>query len=149
MLWHKAWLETRWRFIAALVILTVLAGAKVYVGPDTSMTHLAAASGCATVALYGPASPRRIGPWPVGGLAEPWDRAGTIQRRGNVWVVQNPLPCLPCEKLGCDGHLESRSQCLDELSARQVLKAVDDALRTPERAVDRRQSESGCRTSGR
>ena len=30
MLWHKAWLETRWRFIAGLVILTVLAGAKVY-----------------------------------------------------------------------------------------------------------------------
>ena len=23
--------------------------------------------------------------------------AGTIQHRGNVWVVQNPLPCLPCE----------------------------------------------------
>ena len=30
MLWHKAWLETRGRFITALVILTVLAGAKVY-----------------------------------------------------------------------------------------------------------------------
>jgi heptosyltransferase-3 len=43
-------------------------------------------------------------------------------------VVQNPLPCLPCEKLGCDGHLDSRSQCLDELSARQVLTAVDQAL---------------------
>ena len=30
MLWHKAWLETRWRFVAGLVILTVMAGAKVY-----------------------------------------------------------------------------------------------------------------------
>ena len=30
MLWQKAWLETRWRFIAGLVILTVLAGGKVY-----------------------------------------------------------------------------------------------------------------------
>ena len=54
--------------------------------------------------------------------------AGTIQCRGNVWVVQNPLPCLPCEKLGCDGHLDSHSQCLDELSVRQVLVAVDQAL---------------------
>ena len=26
MLWHKAWLETRWRFISALLILMVLAG---------------------------------------------------------------------------------------------------------------------------
>jgi len=30
MLWHKAWLETRWRFISALLILTVLAGSNVY-----------------------------------------------------------------------------------------------------------------------
>ncbi len=30
MLWQKAWLETRWRFITALVILTVMSGAKVY-----------------------------------------------------------------------------------------------------------------------
>jgi ABC-type transport system involved in multi-copper enzyme maturation permease subunit len=30
MLWHKAWLETRWRFISAVVILTVLAGGNVY-----------------------------------------------------------------------------------------------------------------------
>ena len=30
MLWHKAWLETRWRFISALVILTLLTGGTVY-----------------------------------------------------------------------------------------------------------------------
>lgn len=30
MLWHKAWLETRWRFISGLVILTVMAGGSVY-----------------------------------------------------------------------------------------------------------------------
>src|SRR6185312_1777429 len=65
---------------------------------------------------------------PVGGLLEPWADRGTIQRRGNVWLVQNPLPCLPCDKLGCDGHLDSRAQCLDELTARQVLAAVDQAL---------------------
>src|SRR5262249_20737693 len=109
-------------------LTALIAGAQVYVGTDTSMTHLAAGSGCPTVAPYGPTSPRLIGPWPVGGLDRPWAAAGTIQRRGNVWVVQNPLPCLPCEKLGCEGHLESRAQCLDELSTRQVLIAVDQAL---------------------
>jgi heptosyltransferase III len=114
-----------WPGLAAL-----LRDAAVYVGPDTSTTHLAAASGCPTIALYGPTSPRLIGPWPVGGLARPWEHAGTIQRRGNVWVVQNPQPCLPCEKLGCEGHLESYSRCLDEMSADQVLAAVDQALRT-------------------
>ena len=30
MLWRKAWLETRWRFISAMVILTILAGSSVY-----------------------------------------------------------------------------------------------------------------------
>jgi len=30
MLWHKAWLETRWRFISAVLILTVMAGGNVY-----------------------------------------------------------------------------------------------------------------------
>ena len=30
MLWHKAWLETRWRFIIALLILTMLAASSVY-----------------------------------------------------------------------------------------------------------------------
>jgi heptosyltransferase-3 len=109
-------------------LTALLKGAAVYIGPDTSMTHLAAASGCPTIALYGPTSPRLIGPWPVGGLADPWDHAGTIQHRGNVWVVQNPLPCLPCEKLGCEGHLDSYSRCLDELPLRSVLTVVDEAL---------------------
>jgi len=109
-------------------LTALLRGAAVYVGPDTSMTHLAAGAGTPTVALYGPASPSLMGPWPVGGLETPWARAGTVQHRANVWVVQNPLPCMPCDRLGCDGHLESRSQCLDELPVQRVLAAVDQAL---------------------
>jgi heptosyltransferase-3 len=109
-------------------LTALLKGAAVYVGPDTSVTHLAAGSGCPTVALYGPTSPRLHGPWPVGGLAEPWQPAGTIQHHGNVWVVQNPLPCLPCEKLGCAGHLDSHSRCLDELPTAAVLRVIDQAL---------------------
>jgi heptosyltransferase-3 len=106
----------------------LLSGAAVYVGPDTSMTHLAAAAGCPTVAIYGPTSPHGIGPWPVGGLHEPWARTSNIQNRGNVWVVQNPLPCMPCDLLGCERHEESYSTCLDELTARQVIQAIDAAL---------------------
>jgi heptosyltransferase-3 len=112
-----------WHEIAALA-----AGARVFVGPDTSVTHLAAATGAQTVALFGPTDPRLWAPWPVGGPDRPWAAAGTIQRRGNVWLVQNPLPCLPCQQEGCDRHLMSRSQCLDELSVFQVLTAVDQVL---------------------
>jgi heptosyltransferase-3 len=112
-----------WPELAAL-----LAGARLYVGPDTSVTHLAAASGCRTVALFGPTDPRLWGPWPAHGLPTPWAAAGTIQRRHNVWLVQNPLPCLPCQQEGCDRRLDSRAQCLDEMTPRQVLAAVDQAL---------------------
>jgi len=132
-------LRLDWAALAQL-----LKEAAIYVGPDTSTTHLAAAIGCPTIALYGPTSPRLIGPWPVGGLEQPWDPAGTIQRRGNVWVVQNPQPCLPCEKLGCEGHLLSFSLCLDELTSRQVLMAVDQALTA--RITPARSARPSCGT---
>ena len=106
----------------------LLRAASVYIGPDTAITHLAAATGTQTVALYGPTDPRLWGPWPVGGLDQMWSAAGTIQHRGNVWLVQNPLPCLPCQQEGCLRRLDSHSQCLDELSADQVMDAVDRAL---------------------
>jgi heptosyltransferase-3 len=109
-------------------LAAAIAAARAYVGPDTAITHLAAATGTPTVALYGPTDPRLWGPWPVGGLDRPWAAAGTIQERGNVWLVQNPLPCLPCQLEGCQRRLDSFSQCLDELSAAQVIMAVDQAL---------------------
>ena len=112
-----------WPQLAAL-----LSRARVYIGPDTSVTHLAAAAGCPTVALYGPTDPRLWGPWPLGGLATMWNATGRIQRRGNVWLVQNALPCTPCQLEGCERRLDSYSQCLDELSAAQVLVAVNQVL---------------------
>ena len=111
----------------------LMAQARIYVGPDTSVTHLAAAAGCPTVALYGPTDPRLWGPWPVGGLHETWETAGTIQRHGNVWLVQNPLPCMPCQLEGCERRLDSYSTCLDELPPERVIAAVDQALAAAKR----------------
>ena len=115
-------------------LASLIAGARVYVGPDTSVTHLAAATGAPTIALYGPTDPRPWGPWPASGLGTPWDAAGTIQNHGNVWLVQNPPSCpwsiLPCQQEGCLRGLDSHSQCLDELTVSQVLSAVDAALNT-------------------
>jgi heptosyltransferase III len=112
----------------------LLQNAKAYIGPDTSVSHLAAATGCPTIALFGPMDPRIWGPWPVGGLERPWDISGTIQNRGNVWLVQNPLPCMPCTFEGCERHIDSTSVCLEELTASQVLAAVDSALAAPRAA---------------
>lgn len=109
-------------------LTALISGARIYLGPDTALTHLAAATGTSTVALYGPTDPRIWGPWPVGGLDQPWQASGRIQQRGNVWLVQNPLPCLPCQLEGCERRLDSHSRCLDELTADQVASAVDQAL---------------------
>ena len=118
-----------WGELAALI-----AGAQLYAGPDTSVTHLAAATGTATIALYGPTDPRLWGPWPARGLDRPWDATATVQNRGNVWLIQNPPACpwsiLPCQQEGCERHLDSFSRCLDELTVSQVLSAVDVALAT-------------------
>ncbi len=131
---ERRYLEDIWQGIADVrqcrwpETVALLNGARLYVGPDTSVTHLAAATGCPTVALFGPMDPRVWGPWPVGGLAESWQASGTIQHHGNVWIVQNPLPCLPCTFEGCERHIDSRSVCLDELAPERVLRAVDAAL---------------------
>ncbi len=106
----------------------LLANARIYVGPDTSVTHLAAATGCPTVAIYGPTDPRLWGPWPAKGLGESWKAAEPLQQRGNVWLVQNPLPCQPCQLEGCERRLDSYSACMDELAPEGVLNAINRAL---------------------
>lgn len=106
----------------------LLSKARVYVGPDTSVTHLAAAAGCPTVAIYGPTDPRLWGPWPSLGLDKSWLAAASIQHCGNVWLVQNPLPCMPCQLEGCERRLDSYSVCLEELPASRVMTAVGLAL---------------------
>ena len=112
-----------WGELAAL-----LGAARVYVGPDTSVTHLAAASGCPTVALYGPTDPRLWAPWPASGLDVPWAAAGDVQSRGNVRIVQYAFPCTPCQLEGCERGLMSDSACLTALPSGRVLAAVDEAL---------------------
>lgn len=115
----------------------VLAGARLFVGPDTAVTHLAAAAGIPVVALYGPSNPIKWGPWPKGyaGLISPWRNIGKPwQRQNNVLLLQgvNPLdrePCVPCYGEGCDRHKGSFSVCLQRLDARQVLQACEALLR--------------------
>ena len=103
--------------------------AALFVGPDTATAHLAAACGTPTVALFGPTDPRLWGPQPRDGLARAYEKVVAIQRRGNVSLLQEPtLPCVPCQKEGCERHRESRSDCLDRMSAERVIDAARDAL---------------------
>jgi heptosyltransferase-3 len=112
-------------------VACLLAGARLYVGPDTALTHMAAALGVKVVALYGPSNPVKWGPWPHGYAhdANPWRRHGSRQMN-NVTLVQGTTPCVPCLKEGCDRHIASYSDCLQELAPQRVIDAVADTLAT-------------------
>ncbi len=108
-------------------LVTLLRGAALYVGPDTSITHLAAACGTPLVALYGPVDPRIFGPWPQGHPAtQPYVRHALRQRPptphgGGVVLLQGDPACVPCNQAGCERHNESRSDCLETMAAARVL----------------------------
>lgn len=110
-------------------VACLIAGAAVYVGPDTATTHLAAATGTPTVALFGPSNPVRWGPWPTGyaETASPFAMQGS-RTVNNVTLIQGKKHCVPCLLEGCERHRESRSDCLDEMPATRVIDAVRGAL---------------------
>lgn len=80
----------------------VLAGSKTVVSCDTGPMHLAVALGKDVVALFGPADPRRTGPF-IGK------------------VIQKDLPCVPCNKRKCKDPI-----CMKEITPEDVIKKLED-----------------------
>jgi heptosyltransferase-3 len=111
----------------------LLSQSRLYVGPDTAVTHMAAASGIPTIALFGPSNPVKWGPWPQtwNGPDGPWHMQGS-QHQGNVWLIQGSdvRGCVPCRLEGCNQHIQSESLCLQNLSLVEVQKAVLECLRS-------------------
>ena len=107
-------------------VATLIRQAKLYVGVDTVVTHLAAATGTLTVALFGPTNPVKWSPFPCGYTKNipPFQRVGT-QRVGNVILIQGAGECVPCHQEGCDRHRNSFSQCLENLSSQTVVNAIN------------------------
>ncbi len=100
--------------------------ARCYVGPDTALTHMAAALGTPTVALFGPSNPVKWGPWPMDYTEDrnPYRLKGSPQRANNVVLLQGEGECVPCVREGCDRHANSLSACLQNLPASQVVEAL-------------------------
>jgi heptosyltransferase-3 len=119
--------------LAGQASLAELAGiigqAKLYIGPDTGITHLAATTGVPVIALYGPSNPAKWSPWPYRfeQNSNPFDRTGSKQVN-NVSLIQGQKDCVPCQLEGCDRHRQSRSLCLDSLSFERVKQAITTAL---------------------
>ena len=113
----------------------LLSRAALYVGTDTAVTHMAAALGTPTVALFGPSNPIKWGPWPKEWSASsqsPWTFKGS-QRQGNVILIQGEGDCVPCLHEGCDRHINSLSDCLQHLQAGRVVAAAEQLLRSERR----------------
>ncbi len=110
---------------------TLLDGAALYIGPDTSVSHLAAATGVPTIAVFGPTNPLRWAPWPAKAHArELFLRSARRQVAGNVTVLQGPQSCVPCGRAGCEDHHHSRSDCLVAITPSQVLARASELLGT-------------------
>jgi heptosyltransferase-3 len=104
---------------------TLLRQAKLYIGVDTSVTHLAAACDVPTITLFGATPPTNFGPWPNGFVGkQPYALKASIQKVGNVTILQGPGDCVPCRKAGCEDKPDSRSDCLINLPVSSVLEAV-------------------------
>jgi len=123
----------------------VIQRASLFVGPDTSVSHVAAATGIPTIVLFGPSNPVRWGPWPQGWEGHsPWKSVGSEQR-GNVYLVQGIATCVPCQEEGCGKSIHSSSDCLQNLDARRVIEAATRLLGI----ADRNSQDSGrCGSEG-
>ena len=84
---------------------------RVVITTDTGPMHIAAAMGCPVVALFGPTSPKRTGPYGQGHR-----------------VIKAEIECSPCFMKRCD-HMS----CMKEITVDAVFEAVSDTLKEPRR----------------
>ena len=89
-----------------LQLAALIARSRLFVGGDTGPLHLAAAVGTPTVALFGPSSPQRNGPYGSGHM-----------------VLHRELPCSHCYQRTCN-HWE----CLPGIEVDMVVNAVGSLL---------------------
>ena len=110
-------------------VTRLIQASQVYIGLDTAVTHLAAATGVPTVAIYGPTNPIKWSPWPKDYASHkpPFQKIGS-QHVGNVFLIQGEGVCVPCHEEGCEKHRKSRSRCLYELDSAKVIAVVKNSI---------------------
>jgi heptosyltransferase-3 len=88
--------------LSLIGMASVIEGCRVFIGNDSGITHMAAALGVPTVAIFGPTDPKRWAP-----------------RGKHVAVVRREVSCAPCSR-------EEFSRCQDAECLKQV--EVGDVL---------------------
>ncbi|MDH5501777.1 MAG: glycosyltransferase family 9 protein [Gammaproteobacteria bacterium] len=104
---------------------------RIYIGIDTVNSHLAAATGAPTIALFGPESPVRWGPWPKNYAVDrsPWQSTGT-QRVNNVLIIQTKNQCAECRQGDCRRRHHRGIDCplMTGISSEQVIRGIREML---------------------
>lgn len=110
-------------------LVSLFQRASLYIGPDTSVTHLAAACGIRVLALFGPTNPVRWGPWPsTDRVQQAYTQRAPQQTVHNITLLQGAQPCVPCSKAGCEDHTGSRSDCLIGIPSDRVFTALQHLI---------------------
>lgn len=109
-------------------LAAALTMSSAYVGIDTVVTHIAAAAGAPTIALYGPTLTRYWAPWPSDCTdASPFAANRGVQRKGNVTIIQKDWPCVPCNRETCAISSRERIECLETITPEEVFREVLDS----------------------
>jgi heptosyltransferase-3 len=98
-------------------LAALTAEARLFVGVDSAPMHIAAAMGTPAVALFGPSGADLWGPW------------GAPRHGRHRVVTSTQHSCRPCGLDGCGGG--KVSDCLENLEAAAVWRAVSEALQGP------------------
>ena len=88
--------------------VAVYSACDLFFGVDSGPMHMAAAVGLPVVALFGPTDERKWGPWGEGHA-----------------VISKRLSCHPCKPHKCADF-----QCMEQITAAEVLESVDRTIRS-------------------
>ena len=88
----------------------IIERARLAIGPDTGLMHIAAALRTPVVSLWGATSPQRTGPFGFADL-----------------VIQGRAPCVPCNRRRCDiGRVCMQSIQIEEIAAKVAIAVAGE-----------------------
>jgi heptosyltransferase III len=102
-------------------LVNLLSQSTLYIGNDSGITHLAAVSGCAVIAVFGPSDPVM------------WSPRGVKQ----ITVVYKKLPCSPCHLRPVSNEDKCSFECLSQISSNEVALLAEEQLETRNQKPER------------